>query len=275
MPPRAGVGSGDASRRFLLLSAALLLIVNLIGYGSALRGGFVSDDQTLIQARITEFQTRPILPMAFGQSFWKGSSFDVPRPGEETKDYYRPLVTLSYALDARIWHARTSGYHLTNVALHALASFLVLLLLMQIGARRPIALGGALLFACHPIHVASVAWIAGRTDLLCAVFLLASVLALAHHLDHSAGRSVRRRLGGRMLWLGILAYVLALLAKEMALTFGGIVLLYALMRRMQARVAGARAMQAPPQAMPQTLPLHGRRRRPMQCPRHCRGRRSP
>ncbi|MBM3287328.1 MAG: hypothetical protein FJY88_08275 [Candidatus Eisenbacteria bacterium] len=229
---RKGHDGGEA--RFLLLSLAVLLVAILIGYGGALRNGFVSDDQYLIEERYDSYISDFTIAKAFGQSFWKGSAFDVPRPGEEAKDYYRPLVTISYALDARIWGLRPFGYHLTNLILHAVCTLLVLLLFRRLGARREIALAAALLFAVHPIHVANVSWIAGRTDLVAALFLLPAVIMVGKHLDRiPRGAAIGERLKSPSLWIGLLLYLGALFSKEISLTFGGLVLLYALARRRQ------------------------------------------
>jgi protein O-mannosyl-transferase len=227
---------GRPDWRFILSSAAVLLVVILVAYGGALRNGFVADDQYLITARLPYYLDEFSVGKAFTQTFWKGNAFGVPRPGEDVKDYYRPLVTVSYALDAKVWRERPFGYHLTNLLLHALASGLVLLLLRQIGLRRSIALPAAILFALHPIHVTNVAWIAGRTDLLAAVFLLGGMVAIGRHLDRAAEvRSFSTdRLRSPDLWLALLAYLLALFSKEMAVTFGGLVFLRTLLRRRQA-----------------------------------------
>jgi tetratricopeptide (TPR) repeat protein len=99
---------------------------------------------------------------------------------------------------------------LTNVLLHGLASVLVLLLLSALGAGRWPAVAGAALFAVHPVHVESVAFVSGRTDLLAGVFVLSSALLWT-----------RDRAGAprHAAWLraaGVGAFALGCLSKEVA-----------------------------------------------------------
>ncbi|WP_248360750.1 tetratricopeptide repeat protein [Anaeromyxobacter oryzae] len=95
---------------------------------------------------------------------------------------YRPLTTISYALDYAVHGRWTPGYHVVNVALHAAASLLVLALARRLArAAMPdradrLALVAGLLFAVHPAHVEAVATIFGRTELLAACFAVGSLL---------------------------------------------------------------------------------------------------
>jgi hypothetical protein len=93
--------------------------------------------------------------------------------------YYRPIVSLSYALDARWSGLDPRGYHLTNVVLYALASVLFYELLRTLEMGRAIAFIAALAFAVHPALTPAVAWIPGRNDSLLAVFCLAAWIAFA------------------------------------------------------------------------------------------------
>jgi len=125
--------------------------------------------------------------------------------------YFRPLASLSLAVDYALWGSNPFGYHLTNVLLHSACSLLVCLLALGLGASRPVSWIAGLLFAVHPIHTESVAWIAGRTDVLCFLFAGSSLgLFLA--------RERARGSGARRLWLtaSLVCFALALLAKEMA-----------------------------------------------------------
>jgi protein O-mannosyl-transferase len=90
--------------------------------------------------------------------------------------YYRPLVTVSYALDAHWSGLRPWGYHLTNVVLHVIASVLFYALLRRIAFDRVVTTLAALVFAVHPALASAVAWIPGRNDSLLAVFALSSWL---------------------------------------------------------------------------------------------------
>lgn len=125
--------------------------------------------------------------------------------------YYRPAVLLSIALDARWGGGSPRAFHLTNVLLHVAASLLVFLLLAQLGLRPLSALLAAALFAAHPVHGESVAFVSGRTDLIAGVFALAAAVLW---LRVRAGRARRAPLE---MGLASLSCLLAILAKEAAL----------------------------------------------------------
>jgi hypothetical protein len=125
------------------------------------------DDRDLV-VDDAAFLARPAnLLRAFGRSY-----MHVVDPAHA---YYRPLVTVSYGLDAQWSGTGPVGYHLTNLALHALASVLFLLVLRRF-VPSAIATLAAIVFAVHPALAAAVAWIPGRNDTLLAVFALSAWL---------------------------------------------------------------------------------------------------
>src|SRR5580704_7664845 len=99
--------------------------------------------------------------------------------------YYQPLPRLSHALDYQIWRKYAAGHHLTSVVLHAVNAALVFGLVWTLlgatsfttGERLAMACGVSVVFAIHPLQVETVAWISGRTHLLCATFSIAGVWA--------------------------------------------------------------------------------------------------
>jgi len=92
--------------------------------------------------------------------------------------HYQPLSWLTLGLDYTIWGMNPTGYHLTNLLLHAANALLVYRMIVAlvpgVGARA--ALAGSVLFAIHPLRVESVAWATERRDVLSALFYLATVL---------------------------------------------------------------------------------------------------
>jgi tetratricopeptide (TPR) repeat protein len=113
-----------------------------------------------------------------------------------------PATRLSHLLDVEIFDMRPGGHHFTNAFLHACATvFLFAFLLAATGAAWPSAFV-AILFAVHPLHVESVAWIAERKDVLSAFFWF---LALWSY--------VRRHY-----WLTLLAFCMGLMSKPMVVT---------------------------------------------------------
>ena len=92
--------------------------------------------------------------------------------------YYRPLVLVSLWFDSHLAGGLAWAYHLTNIILHAVNTILVLMLLRLIAGNFPAALG-AMIFAVHPVHSESVAFVSGRTDLWAAFFVLVAALLWA------------------------------------------------------------------------------------------------
>jgi tetratricopeptide (TPR) repeat protein len=91
-------------------------------------------------------------------------------------NHYHPLVTLSYAVEYALTGLQPSVYHCSNIALHAANAMLVVVLLQMLCGDKIISLIGGLLFALHPLHVESVAWIAERKDVLSAFFILLTLI---------------------------------------------------------------------------------------------------
>ena len=85
-------------------------------------------------------------------------------------DYYRPVVYLSYWFD-RVLGGESPGIgHLSNLMFHAAAALLVGALAARLLRDDVGGLAAGLVFATHPVHVESIAWVAGRSDVLCAIF---------------------------------------------------------------------------------------------------------
>lgn len=140
-----------------------------LAFAGTLGHGFVWDDPISIERWL------PALPR------WWSPFFPPPDVPQFPPDYYRPLQLLSYRLDLAIGGGAPWSFHASLVLLHVLASVLVLLtgrrLLEASPAARPAALFAALLFAVHPIHTESVAWIAARPDVMVVCAGMAALLA--------------------------------------------------------------------------------------------------
>jgi tetratricopeptide (TPR) repeat protein len=182
-----------------ILPAILLALLVCLSLGVSLFGGFVWDDAPLIVDN-SLIKSPSGISRILTSGFWEtGDRHD------RFRSFFRPVVSLSYALDYAVWGLRPAGFHLTNLLLHFLCCWLVYRICLAESVPQWAALAGAALFAVHPVHVESVAWISGRTDLLCALFLLASFI-------------FARREGRRTLSISLALFALALFSKEMAAT---------------------------------------------------------
>src|ERR1700737_1654355 len=130
---------------------------------------------------------------------------------------WHPLTWLSLQLDAQLFGgAQPWGYHLTNIVLHAANALLLFRILRRLtGAIWRSAMVAAL-FALHPLHVESVAWIAERKDTLATLFGLLSLIA---YVRYAAAPS-----SSRYAWTAI-TLALGLLAKPMLVTWPFVMLL--------------------------------------------------
>jgi len=138
---------------------------------------------------------------------------------------WHPLTWISHMVDWRLYGNHPAGHHMTNVCLHAVNAILLFLLLLYMTDFLGRSAMVAFLFALHPAHVESVAWIAERKDILCAFFWFATLLAYAWY--------VRKPSWKRFAWV-VCGFACALLSKPMAVTlpFALILLDYWPLRRM-------------------------------------------
>ena len=100
-----------------------------------------------------------------------------------------PLTWISLHLDRVLFGLEPAGYHAMNLLQHALAAVLLFLALQRMSAALGASAFVAAVFAIHPLHVESVAWIAERKDTLSALCFAATLLAYAHYVERpGAGR---------------------------------------------------------------------------------------
>ena len=137
-------------------------------YSATLSAGFVWDDHNLIEMRPPRPSLAELRAM-WGADFWQTAS--------SRSQYYRPLTTTSFWLDRALFGLNPRGYHFTNVLLYSLTCGAAYLLLYRLLKKPLTALLLGLAFAAQPAHTENVAWISGRTDIVCALFMFASLLA--------------------------------------------------------------------------------------------------
>jgi Flp pilus assembly protein TadD len=205
-------------------------------YLPALRNDFVSWDDDLYLINNPHIRS---LNWAFFK--WAFSGFYASN--------WHPLTWASHAFDYAFWGLNPLGHHLTNNILHAVNTFLVVLLCIKLlemwkersmpeeaspfldGQRILIAAGvTGLLFGLHPLHVESGAWVAERKDLLCGLFFLLSIAAYANHIRGLVNEPLERRKTASLFFnrsylASLVFFVLALLSKPMAVSLPVVLLL--------------------------------------------------
>ncbi len=131
-------------------------------------------------------------------------------------DLWNPLVWLSFMFDYQLHGLNAGGYHLTNLILHILSTLLLFWLFNRMTGAIWRSAFVAAVFALHPLHVESVAWIAERKDVLSAFFWMLTLCLYVYYTEKPA---IRRYL------LVVFSFVCALMSKPMVVTLPVIMIL--------------------------------------------------
>jgi protein O-mannosyl-transferase len=156
---------------------------------------------------------------------------------------WHPLTWISHMIDCQLFGLRAGGPHVVNVLFHTANSILLFLLLVRLtGAQWRSAIVAGL-FAWHPLHVESVAWISERKDVLSTFFGLLSLLAYRRYVDQSKAQSPKSKV-----WYGgaIGFFALSLMAKPMLVTLPCLMLLLDFWPLQRVENAGWRTFVSPP-----------------------------
>jgi protein O-mannosyl-transferase len=213
------------NQRIYYLSAVLLIgVISLFTYYPALSNGLILnwDDGTYIK------NNQHIQSLSLDNIYWMFTAFYASN--------WHPLTWLSHAIDYALYGSDPWGHHLTSVIFHALNSiwvFVLSIFLVYIvekpsneifnfsnifnPKRFAVALLTAILFAIHPQHVESVAWVAERKDMLFFFFFIPSLLSYVIYSQTNTKR-----------WyvLSLVFFALSLLSKPMAVTLPIILILF-------------------------------------------------
>ena len=191
-------GGRSRGKGLLIALAAFLLFSGTLGHD------FVWDDEGIIHS------TRGLVEEKGVASLLTAPFVAGKDESPEDSGYYRPVSLISMWVNDPVGQPSPFPYHLVNILLHAINVFLVFALFRMVLPDGPGALIGSAIFAVHPVHAESVAFISGRTDLLAAFFILATVLLW---------RQSRQAAGfprATAYCLGLASFVLACLSKEIA-----------------------------------------------------------
>ena len=158
---------------------ALLFILIALAHVSSLLADLLTDDYFNVRNALTAGWSWPHLMQGFAIDVSRlHDGWQFPSFAGVTVRYFRPLFLASLLVDHAIWGLQPWGYHLTNILLHlAVVALFYGLLCELLGGRKRIVWFGAFLYGILPCHVAAVGWLSGRTELLPALAMMASLWA--------------------------------------------------------------------------------------------------
>jgi len=182
---------------------AVLLLVICIGfaYKSTIDNPFVWDDIFLIEQNVF-IQSTDNIRNLFTKKYFT----------QKIELSYRPINTLTYIFDYKLWKDHTAGYHYFNLSIHFFNSLALFLLISALTHSPWLSLGLALLFAVHPINTEALNVVTFREDPLCLLFMLVSVLL------YLGSKNVKKG-GTAKIFLSLVFLLFALFTKETAVIF--------------------------------------------------------
>ena len=199
---RSGSTTRSRTTSWLL---ALLLLLAILPYVNTLQNGFVYDDNN-------EVLTNPYI-RSFSHVGDIFSTRILAHLGARgATNYYRPISIFGFLICYKLFGLLPYGFHLANLLLHALIVCVLFGLTKRLFQDQWLAFTAAAIFALHPIHTESVAWVSGVTDLDLALFYLATFWFFLASARPQGARSEWMQLG----MVG--SFILALLSKEQAVT---------------------------------------------------------
>jgi tetratricopeptide (TPR) repeat protein len=187
-------------------AAIVILLATIAAYIPAISAGFIWDDDSYLTAN-------PVITQP-------GGFLKIWTDPLATPQYY-PLVFTTFYIEHAIWGLSPTGYHIVNILLHAANAILVFHILKKLNIRA--ALPAALIFALHPIHVESVAWITERKNVLSALFYLSS---LSCYLRFDPPRRDEQAISPRhaIYVISLILFICALLCKSVTATLPAAIL---------------------------------------------------
>lgn len=186
----------NRSRIRCWLGALVLVFSVVVTYLPALDAGFIWDDDSNVTGNFNLHDLDGL------RRIWTNATWN--------QQQYYPLTHTSFWVEYQLWGLNPLGYHLVNVALHAMSSLLLWRILLRLGV--PGAGLAAAIFALHPLQVESVAWVTERKNTLSAVFFLAAAFAGIAFSDAADIGRPRRGPASRRWWWYVLCFCLFLCA---------------------------------------------------------------
>lgn len=185
-----------------------VMILPWLIYASTLDAAFIWDDHNLIEMTAAKGNSAGDIFRLWTSDFW-GTDQEANRT-----EYYRPLTTTTFMLDYLAQGKHPRGFHRTNLLIYSITCGIAFLLFRRLLGSARIALFLGLAFAALPAHTENVAWVSGRTDLVCAALMFGAMLA---YFKADAKNDLR------VLAVSVGLFVMSLFGKEMSITLPAIV----------------------------------------------------
>jgi tetratricopeptide (TPR) repeat protein len=191
-------------RQLTALALILLLALTLTAYLGVAKCGFITfDDPDYVTQN--PYVKQGLTPASLQWAFTKFHSSN-----------WHPLTWISHMVDVELFGLKPAGHHLHNLLLHSLNAALLFLLLCYCTNSGGKAFLVAALFALHPLHVESVAWVSERKDVLSTCFGLLCLLAYARFAQ---GKIKNEKIKSVWYGLALLCFALGLMSKPMLVTW--------------------------------------------------------
>ncbi|MEI6435641.1 MAG: hypothetical protein WCP32_12405 [Bacteroidota bacterium] len=208
--PISKAASANKNNYLFYGSMIMLFLISILAFSPMVNNGFIEtwDDGIYILQNqlLNDLSWQGVIKIfSYGDQFQKISN------------NYHPFTILSLAINYKMSGLSPASYHITNLVFHGVNAVLVFIFVFILSRRRmlPAVISG-LLFAVHPLHVESVAWVSERKDVLYTFFFLAGVIA---YLKYREDEKIWK------LGVALLLFIFSCLSKAMAVSFPLILLL--------------------------------------------------
>ena len=206
MKPTGGSISIQKNHRRLvtLYICLFLIVITYVSFSRILQNGFINFDDTEYVVKNPQVTSG----LTFEGVKWAFTKFHFYN--------WHPLTWISHMADYEIYGLNAGGHHLTNLLLHILNTLLLFLVLKWITGSVWQSAFVAALFAVHPLHVESVAWVSERKDVLSTLFWILTIWAYAYYAENK---------GINRYFLTLFCFALGLMSKPMLVTLPFVLLL--------------------------------------------------
>jgi protein O-mannosyl-transferase len=212
MPTSQGILNSEATQHKILIPVLICLalaILTVITFWSLKDCGFINYDDNLYVYENAYVQSG-LNANSIGQAFSFSSEL------AKISCHWHPVTWLSFMLDYQIFGLKPQGYHLMNLLFHVMNTILLFLILRRMTKKLWPSAFVAAVFAIHPLHVESVAWVTERKDVLSTFFFMLTLGAYSYYVEHP---------GLRRYFFVLLFFILGLMAKPMLVTLPFVLLL--------------------------------------------------